>query len=1074
MADAARGPWEGASIANGRYQQLATLGEGGMGYVYRAVDGHLQTPVVIKSPRRALLEDAEQISRFEREVRAMIQLSYPHIVPVIDVGRHDGIPFAVMRYMAGGNLEDRMKTDADGRQQPMPLESLAIWLPSIAKALDFVHQQNYLHRDVKPPNILFDSHGHAYLSDFGIIKALGETAESRSSKLTNDGFIVGTVDYMAPELLTDQSIDGRADQYALAASVYQVLSGRLPFEGNTATAIIVQQVNKPPRPLSEIVANLPAPVCAAVIRGLSKAPQQRFPTCTAFAQAVLQGGVVSERSAPAVTPAAPMRRVTIVQPAVHFNSELRATAMMPAVAQASFPATATRAAAAGAPRQAWLIGSAILGVAVIGLGAALLIPSSSNDDSQYEVLEQDPLPRLIEAWNDRANQVENALVVDSQPLRAQPEYANADEFVKLIDARAQQPSPQVRDQIEGLAQGLVSLHKTLAQLTERLDRRLNEQWAKPTSQAGQQRDQLALERRGLQDQESKLTVLQRRLDSLQELQAGAATKKYDAAAIAELAVLRELEAASNSTDRPQIGSTARTRARELIGARNEKLASMALNALVRTGDSAAMRTACDRLANGQPVLQTPLCASLIIAGKPESVAAAAAFMKEQPEAAQQLDVSQLLKCIEGNLSGYELLVEPLAAICTTSDQRLRLVRAQAPLMNDAWGREIEQACKSGLLKTRAEEVIVDFLAHAQKRAYSLTKRLLEQHPDVKLEALTVDELQRVAGEDRELGSQVMEQLLLHGSGPRRSAALQAYRAASLPFNETRLRQRIEKEGIAEPAALLNYLLATDDARCLTLAEFVLTRVPGIEPGKLDFRRVSAAALERDAIRQSLARLSTQVPESGRAWALEQSLRPSFVNRFRAVEATNRRQLADLKLITDVLNGELKVVKGHATLAGTDRGLDVPTSDFPRLKKELNPDVFGPDGKYASSLTSLREELASVQGSVDATLADDMKQIDAYLGGLLELTKVGRELGKVYDFTIAQQLPGVRRELQKRSLDSWSFRFTRGNIETFQRELPRYESLEKTLAGNRAALPGFLLKPPAPSGGKVSASDRSSP
>jgi hypothetical protein len=262
-------------------------------------------------------------------------------------------------------------------------------------------------------------------------------------------------------------------------------------------------------------------------------------------------------------------------------------------------------------------------------------------------------------------------------------------------------------------------------------------------------------------------------------------------------------------------------------------------------------------------------------------------------------------------------------------------------------------------------------------------------------------------------------------------------------------------------------MATDNARSLDLAEFVLAHVQGIEPAKLDFKKISAAALEREPIRQAMARMSLQIPESGRMWALEQLLRPSFVGRFREAEATNRRQLAELKQITQVLNGKLKVVKGHAALSATDRGIEVLTSDFPKLKTDLDSDAFGPGGKYEAELTQLREELAGSQGSADARFADDLNQLDQYLAGLLQLTKVGRELGNVYDLTVAQQLPGARREIQKRRLDTWNFRFTRGNIETFQREMPRYEEIEKSLAGLRASVPPFLLKPTGPPGGKAS-------
>jgi hypothetical protein len=127
-------------------------------------------------------------------------------------------------------------------------------------------------------------------------------------------------------------------------------------------------------------------------------------------------------------------------------------------------------------------------------------------------------------------------------------------------------------------------------------------------------------------------------------------------------------------------------------------------------------------------------------------------MRAHPQAAKQLDVSALLKCVEGNLAGYEPVVEPLAALCTTSDERLRLLRVQAMAMNSAWADGIEKECASGLLKPRVDEIVIEIVAHDRKSAYPLARHLVEQHPEVKLEALTRDELQRVVGEDRELAS----------------------------------------------------------------------------------------------------------------------------------------------------------------------------------------------------------------------------------------------------------------------------------------------------------------------------------
>ena len=146
--------WVGEKIADERYKILAQLGEGGMGTVFRAYDLRLETEVVIKCPLVQSLDEAFR-QRFEREIRSLVRLSHPHVVRVLDVGRHDDVPFFVMQYLAGGSLKSRIYP-GNGSPQPQSPRSLKKWLPQIAAALDFTHQQHYVHRDVKPANILFD------------------------------------------------------------------------------------------------------------------------------------------------------------------------------------------------------------------------------------------------------------------------------------------------------------------------------------------------------------------------------------------------------------------------------------------------------------------------------------------------------------------------------------------------------------------------------------------------------------------------------------------------------------------------------------------------------------------------------------------------------------------------------------------------------------------------------------------------------------------------------------------------------------------------------------------------------
>jgi eukaryotic-like serine/threonine-protein kinase len=283
--------WIGLEIAEGRYKVLGRIGQGSMGSVYLANDRHLETDVVLKFPggRDETAAGPEFLDRFAREIRSLVRLSHPHIVNVIDTGDLDGHPFVVMQFLAGGSLKDRLMSGREGELRPMPPSTLSGWLLEIAKALDFVHAQQHIHRDVKPANILFDRHENAFLGDFGIIKALAtdEGGDWRSSSLTAPGFLLGTPNYVAPEIVMGRPFDGRVDQYALAMTVHEVLCGRNCMEGPTPSATVVNQTMVVPPGLQELVPGLPRRLSDAVLRGLAKDPDQRFESCTAMAREIL-------------------------------------------------------------------------------------------------------------------------------------------------------------------------------------------------------------------------------------------------------------------------------------------------------------------------------------------------------------------------------------------------------------------------------------------------------------------------------------------------------------------------------------------------------------------------------------------------------------------------------------------------------------------------------------------------------------------------------------------------------------------------------------------------------------------
>ena len=272
-----------------RYRIISKLGEGGMGVAYRAWDDQKGRPVVIKCPKKRFLEDPGLGERFLREIRLLQGLSHPHIVPIIDVGQHEGLPFVVMRFLPGGSLSNRRLRDADGKPRPNPVGMLHLWLPAVAEALDHVHANGVVHRDVKPGNIFFDAFWGAYLGDFGAGKIVEESeAFDKELTLTATHMGIGTSEYMTPEqFMMEKNIDGRADQYALAVIVYEMVSGSRPFTG-ISTRLAIDVMTQPVPPLQSRRRDLPVSLVEAVHRGLAKTPADRFPNCRAFAAAVLR------------------------------------------------------------------------------------------------------------------------------------------------------------------------------------------------------------------------------------------------------------------------------------------------------------------------------------------------------------------------------------------------------------------------------------------------------------------------------------------------------------------------------------------------------------------------------------------------------------------------------------------------------------------------------------------------------------------------------------------------------------------------------------------------------------------
>jgi len=262
-----------------RYQILEQIGMGGMAVVYKAFDTRLEREVAIKIIRKEAFspEALERVlKRFEREAKSLARLSHINIINIFDYGTYENAPYLVMEYMSGGSLKERL--DA-----PMGFEDAIELITPIAKALDHSHNQGIIHRDIKPSNIIFDINGVPKITDFGIAQLL-DTEDSVT--LTATGVGIGTPEYMAPEQGRGTKTDARADVYSLSVVLYEMVTGKKPFEGDTPLDIMIKHINDPLPPPTSIVSGLPRKLEQIIGKGLAKQPADRYQSMGAFADAL--------------------------------------------------------------------------------------------------------------------------------------------------------------------------------------------------------------------------------------------------------------------------------------------------------------------------------------------------------------------------------------------------------------------------------------------------------------------------------------------------------------------------------------------------------------------------------------------------------------------------------------------------------------------------------------------------------------------------------------------------------------------------------------------------------------------
>jgi beta-lactam-binding protein with PASTA domain len=262
------------TIVDGRYRALRRLGSGGMAEVWMAEDEVLGRRVALKLLGGRFVDDPEFRERFRREAQAAAALTHPNIVGIFDRAEWNGIPYIAMELVDGSTLKDLVR-----ERGPLPPTVAVEFIEQILRALGYAHKRGLVHRDVKPQNVIIDPDGVAKVADFGIARA-------GNSEMTETGTILGTVQYVSPEQAQGLPTDRRSDLYSAGVVLYELLTGRVPFDGEASVSVALKHVTEPPVPPGQLRPGIPPALDAVVMRALAKDPARRFQTAEEFIAAL--------------------------------------------------------------------------------------------------------------------------------------------------------------------------------------------------------------------------------------------------------------------------------------------------------------------------------------------------------------------------------------------------------------------------------------------------------------------------------------------------------------------------------------------------------------------------------------------------------------------------------------------------------------------------------------------------------------------------------------------------------------------------------------------------------------------
>jgi eukaryotic-like serine/threonine-protein kinase len=385
-------------VLSGRYEIEGKLGEGGMASVFKGTDQLLSRTVAIKVLAPRFAHDQTFVERFRREAQAAARLNHPNVVGVFDTGSDNNIHYIVMEYVQGRTLEEALRTE--GRILP---ERAVEIVESVATALSFAHREGLVHRDIKPANIMLTPSGEVKVMDFGIARL------TSTETLTQTATVLGTASYLSPEQAQGEAVDARSDIYSLGIVLYEMLTGQVPFTGDTAVAVAYKHVREDPVLPTRIEPRIPSVLEAVVMKALAKNPDNRYPSAEEFRRDLERVRLGQPVGATPVLPPEPTQVVT---------REARATTVLPAQPVGERERRSRR----------WLAITLVTLIILAGLGAVAYFLISNLLDDEEPGVQPIEVPSVVGLPEEVATQqiVAAGLEVGEIRRQASPRFPEGD------------------------------------------------------------------------------------------------------------------------------------------------------------------------------------------------------------------------------------------------------------------------------------------------------------------------------------------------------------------------------------------------------------------------------------------------------------------------------------------------------------------------------------------------------------------------------------------------------------------------------------------------------------------------